>query len=114
MLTVPWAGLATTAELRVPVPVAESVPLTGVPAVVLTEPLLAVGGVPPPPLAEQDVGLNLMSSTGCSSMALGATPVWPCWKSKKPMPFRHTGMLAVLKDVVAEYLLSNSERAVWM
>jgi hypothetical protein len=29
---------------------------------------------------------NSMLMTGCSSIALGATPSWPCAKSKKPSP----------------------------
>lgn len=54
----------------------------------------AKSGVPVP-------GLNLMSSTGCNSMPFGATPVWPCRKSKKPTPISCTGIFAVWKLVVA-------------
>jgi hypothetical protein len=38
---------------------------------------------------------NCTSSTGCSSMPLGATPVWPCRKSNIPTPVIVTGILAV-------------------
>src|SRR5947209_11914000 len=48
-----------------------------------------------------------MSSTGCSSMPFGATPVCPCWKSKKATPFTRTGTLAVWKNVVAVKRPSN-------
>jgi hypothetical protein len=44
-------------------------------------------------------------------MPLGATPVWPCRKSKNPTPVTVTGTLAVLKLVVGVYLASNSARA---
>ena len=36
-------------------------------------------------------------STACNSRPLGATPVWPCWRSKKPTPSIVTGRLAVWK-----------------
>src|SRR2546428_5277950 len=36
-------------------------------------------------------------STGCNSIALGATPVWPCLKSKKPTPVRVTVPEIVVK-----------------
>lgn len=52
---------------------------------------------------------NCTSSTECSSMPLGATPVWPCRKSKKPTPVIVTGTLAVLNELVV-YLVVNSER----
>ena len=44
-------------------------------------------------------------------MALGATPVWPWAKSKKPTPVTVTAVFAVLKLPVGEYLASNSPRA---
>jgi hypothetical protein len=62
------------------------------PPTVLTE--VIVGGV-------DAAGLKMMSSTGCNSIAFGATPVWPCLKSKNPTPLICTGMFAVLKLVVA-------------
>ena len=40
-------------------------------------------------------GLKITSSTGCSSIPLGATPVCPCRKSNMPTPLIWTGMLAV-------------------
>jgi len=40
-------------------------------------------------------GLNCTSKTGCSSIPLGATPVWPCKKSNIPTPVIVTGMFAV-------------------
>ena len=40
-------------------------------------------------------GLNWTSRTGCSSMPLGATPVWPCRKSNIPTPVIVTGIFAV-------------------
>jgi hypothetical protein len=40
-------------------------------------------------------GLKTMSSTACSSIPLGATPVCPCRKSNIPTPVTFTGILAV-------------------
>ncbi len=54
---------------------------------------------------------NWMSSTACSSMPLGATPVWPCRKSKKPTPVTVTGTFAAWKVPVGVYFASNSLRA---
>src|SRR5581483_8007223 len=54
---------------------------------------------------------KLISSTGCSSMPLGAMPVCPCSKSKKATPFTWTGMLAVWKLGVAVRRASNFARA---
>src|SRR5215469_9924513 len=50
MVTVPWAGLATTAKLSASPSESEpeSVPFTDVFSLVLTEPLLAVGVLLPP------------------------------------------------------------------
>lgn len=56
-------------------------------------------------------GLKMMSSTGCSSIPLGATPVWPCRKSNMPTPTICTGIFAVWKLVVAVNFASNFERA---
>jgi hypothetical protein len=42
-----------------------------------------------------EFGLNTMSSTGWSSIPLGATPVWPCKKSNIPIPLSWTGTLTV-------------------
>ena len=56
-------------------------------------------------------GLKTMSSIGCSSIPLGATPVWPCKKSNMPTPVICTGMFAVWKLVVAVNLALNSDRA---
>jgi hypothetical protein len=51
---------------------------------------------------------NCTSNTGCSSMPLGATPVWPCRKSNMPTPVIVTGILAVWKLVVTLNFASNS------
>ena len=51
---------------------------------------------------------NCTSSTGCSSMPLGATPVWPCRKSNIPTPVIVTGIFAVWKLVVTLNFASNS------
>ena len=56
-------------------------------------------------------GLKITSSTGCSSIPFGATPVCPCRKSNMPTPLIWTGMLAVWKLVVAVNLASNWDRA---
>src|SRR5437588_10718724 len=72
--------------------------MSGEPPTVLTDVIvgetLIVGGL-------DTAGLKTMSSTGCSSIAFGATPVWPCLKSKNPTPLICTGIFAVLKLVVA-------------
>lgn len=52
---------------------------------------------------------NCTSSTGCSSIPLGATPVWPCRKSNIPTPVIVTGILAVWKLVVTLNFASNSD-----
>lgn len=57
------------------------------------------------------LGLKMMSSTGCSSIWLGAAPVWPCGKSNIPTPVTCTGIFAVWKLVVAVSLASNFARA---
>jgi hypothetical protein len=59
-------------------------------------------------------GLKTMSRIGCSSIPLGATPVWPCRKSNMPTPVIFTGMFAVWKLVVAVNLALNSFRALVM
>ena len=59
-------------------------------------------------------GLKMTSSTGCSSIPLGATPVCPCRKSNMPTPLIWTGILAVWKLVVAVNLALNSFRALVM
>ena len=59
-------------------------------------------------------GLKITSSTGCSSIPLGATPVCPCRKSNIPTPLIWTGMLAVWKLVVGVNLALNSFRALVM
>lgn len=41
------------------------------------------------------LGLKMISSTGCSSIWLGAAPVWPWGKSNMPTPVTCTGMFAV-------------------
>src|SRR5215467_7481667 len=38
-------------------------------------------------------GLKMMSRMGCSSIPLGATPVWPCRKSNIPTTTTCTGIL---------------------
>ena len=70
--------------------------------------LVTVTVLPPPPV------LNCTSRTACSSIPLGATPVCPCRKSKKPTPVMVTGTFAVLKLVVAVNFASNSPRDFWM
>lgn len=59
-------------------------------------------------------GLKTMSSMGCNSIPLGATPVCPCRKSNIPTPVTFTGMFAVWKLVVAVNLALNSLRALVM
>lgn len=59
-------------------------------------------------------GLKITSSTGCSSIPLGATPVCPCRKSNMPTPLICTGMFAVWKLVVAVNRALNSFRALVM
>jgi hypothetical protein len=78
--------------------------LAAVPTVPVWSPGLVTVTEPPPPLP------NCTSSTECSSMPLGATPVWPCRKSKKPTPVTVTGTLAVLNELVRVYLAVNSVR----
>jgi len=69
--------------------------------------LTTVGGV-------IDVGLKTTSNTGWSSIPFGATPVWPWMKSKNPTPLICTGILAVLKLVVAVRRALNSDLALAM
>ncbi len=80
------------------VPVSKSplvMPLeTGVGVAVGVVPTVGVGVGVPPPVP------NWISRTAWSSMPLGATPVCPCRKSKKPTPVTVTETLAVLKEVV--------------
>src|SRR5256885_5795093 len=78
-----------TAELKLPVPEVEIVVVVKLPWAVET----LVGEafkVKPDAL-----GLKIMSRTGCISIPLGATPVWPCRKSNIPTPTICTGILAV-------------------
>lgn len=56
-------------------------------------------------------GLKTISRIGCTSIPLGATPVWPCRKSNMPTPVIFTGMFAVWKLVVAVNRALNSARA---
>ena len=58
-----------------------------------------------------DVGLKMISITGCNSIPFGATPVWPWRKSNIPIPVMRTGVLVVLKDVVAVNFALNWDRA---
>src|SRR5689334_8368140 len=99
-----------TAELKPPETVVEMVVVLVPPRVtetVVGDALTAKSGVGLP-------GLKIMSSTGCSSIPFGATPVWPCRESNMPTPLICTGMLAVWKLVVAVNLASNFERAFCM
>src|SRR5947209_13761270 len=52
--------------------------------------------------------------TGCNSIPFGATPVWPCRKSKNPTPVICTGTLTCWNVFVAVNMLSNFARAVVM
>jgi hypothetical protein len=63
----------------------------GVGVGVLVEVGVGVGVLPVP---------NWTSRTAWSSMPLGATPVCPCRKSKKPTPVTVTETLAVLNELV--------------
>jgi hypothetical protein len=99
-----------TAELKPPETVVETVVVFVPPSAtetVVGEALRAKSGVCVP-------GLKITSNTGCSSIPLGATPVWPCRKSNMPTPLIWTGMLAVWKLVVAVNLALNSLRALVM
>src|SRR5438067_13510918 len=58
-----------------------------------------------------EFAVKLISSTGCSSMPFGATPVCPWMKSKNPTPFICTGTFAVWKLDVADNRPSNLARA---
>src|SRR5712691_8181433 len=49
--------------------------------------------------------------TECRSMPFGATPVWPCRRSKKPTPVTVTVSLTVWNDVVTAYFASKALRA---
>ena len=77
--------------------------LPGVTDRVVGEALRAKAGLVP--------GLKMTSSTGCSSIPFGATPVCPWRKSNMPTPLIWTGMFAVWKLVVAVNLALNSFRA---
>lgn len=80
-----------TAELKPPVTALDTVVLTEPPWVTDKEEgeaLRVKSGVCVP-------GLKMISRTGCSSIPLGATPVWPCRKSNIPTPTICTGMFAV-------------------
>jgi hypothetical protein len=79
-----------TAELKPPDPAVDMVVLPELPWVTdkLVGAALAVKSGPVP-------GLKTMSSTACSSIPFGATPVWPCKKSNMPTPVTFTGMFAV-------------------
>src|SRR3954464_14534318 len=57
------------------------------------------------------LAVKLISSTGCSSMPLGATPVCPWMKSKKPTPLICTGTCTAVKNVVGVKRASNLARA---
>lgn len=98
-----------TAELNPPDPDVDMVVVAELPWVIdkFVGAALTVKSGPVP-------GLKTMSSTGCSSIPLGATPVWPCRKSNMPTPVIFTGILAVWKLVVAVNLASNSDRALVM
>jgi hypothetical protein len=63
------------------------------------------GVAPPEQLVPQQ-----MLSTECSSMPLGATPVWPWSTSKKPTPVTVTVSFAVWKEVVTAYFASKALR----
>ena len=79
------------AELKPPETVVETVVVFVPPCAtdtVVGDALMAKFGVGLP-------GLKMMSSTGCTSIPLGATPVCPCRKSNIPTPLIWTGMLAV-------------------
>ena len=69
-----------------------------------------VSAPPPPPPPEQLVPQQMLS-TECNSMPFGATPVWPCSRSKKPTPVTVTVSLTVWKEVVTAYFASNALRA---
>src|SRR5713226_9641447 len=65
---------------------------------------------PPPPPLLQFVPQQMLK-TECSSMPFGATPVWPCRRSKKPTPVTVTVSLTVWNDVVTAYFASKALRA---
>jgi hypothetical protein len=90
-----------TAELKLPLTLVEMPAVCEPPCVTLTLPDAAIVK------SLDDVGLKTMSITGCSSIPFGATPVWPCKKSNIPIPVTRTGVLVVLKDVVAVNFASN-------
>src|SRR5437868_4708965 len=66
--------------------------------------------LPPPPPPPPQLVPQQMLSTECSSMPLGATPVWPCRRSKKPTPVTVTVSFTVWKDVLTLYFWSNALR----
>src|SRR5207302_8775916 len=81
----------------------------------LPEPVRLAGLAPRPKsalAAQPDTLLpgKQTDNTACSSMALGATPVWPCWRSKNPAPVSVTGTSAVWKLVLTVNLASNALR----
>jgi len=99
-----------TAELKPPETVVETVVVFVPPCAtdtVVGDAVRAKSGVCVP-------GLKITSSTGCSSIPFGATPVCPCRKSNMPTPLIWTGMFAVWKLVVAVNLALNSFRALVM
>jgi hypothetical protein len=96
-----------TAELKPPETVVEIVVVFVPPCAtdtVVGDALMAKFGVGLP-------GLKITSSTGCSSIPFGATPVCPWRKSNMPTPLIWTGIFAVWKLVVAVNLALNSDRA---
>src|SRR5205085_11431324 len=54
---------------------------------------------------------NVMSSTGWSSMPLGATPLCPWMKAKKPTPVTWTGSETCWNEVVGDSFAPNVARA---
>src|SRR5215470_16982900 len=93
------------AELKLPLTLVEMPAVPEFPCGTLTLPDAAIVKSP------DDVGLKMMSITGCNSIPLGATPVWPCKKSNIPIPVTRTGVLVVLNEVVAVNFASNWARA---
>src|SRR5262249_10830122 len=77
------------AELKLPLIAVETPTVCDPPCGTLTFPDAAIVK------SLEDVGLKMISITGCSSMPFGATPVCPCKKSKKPTPVTRTGVLVV-------------------
>src|SRR5205085_6581350 len=113
--------LASSVALPMAFPASSSVTL---PVGVGLWPLLTVAvmvtGSPKVDGFEFDISVVLVfavkkiSSTGCSSTPLAATPLCPWMKSKKPTPFTRTGTLAVWNTGVAAKRASNFCRAAEM